>query len=178
MHRLGNRMHALIGLWILAGLVVAGVNGSILLSLLDEPLAGYSSAVRDADRGFRQYRLRLAAEAEKIASGMDLLASRFKPVVGEEETPVVPETPAPAPNASKRAPLPVVLPTLTGIMTSRSSDGNSRQLAVLDGRICTDGDRLDDFTVKRITRGGVALVRGRQTWFLKAPDIAYSVTTQ
>jgi len=178
MHRSGNRVHALIGLWILAGLVVVGVNGSMLMSLLDEPLAGYSSDVRNADRGFRNYRMLLTAEAEKITSGMELLTSWFKPVVVEEEKPVIQKTPAPPSYAKKTAPPPVVLPTLTGMMTSRSSDGSARRLALLDGRICAEGEQLGNFTVTRIARGGVSLAKGDQAWFLKAPDIAYSITTQ
>jgi hypothetical protein len=39
----------------------------------------------------------------------------------------------------------VVLPTLTGIMTSRSSDGSTRRLALLDGRICAQGDATRRF---------------------------------
>jgi hypothetical protein len=77
MHQSDSRMRALIGLWILAGLMVVGVNGTMLLSLLDEPLAGYSSGVRNADRAFRQYRMRLTAEAEKMTSGMERLTSWF-----------------------------------------------------------------------------------------------------
>lgn len=178
MHRLGSGIHILIGLWILAGLTVVGINGYMLMSLLDEPLAGYSSEVRNADRGFRQYRILLTAEAEKITSGMDLLASRFKPIVVEEEKPVFQKVPATPPAAKKVVPPPVVMPTLKGIVTSRSTDGTARQLALMDGRICAKGDQLRDFTVKWITSGGVSLVRGDQTWFLKAPEIAYSLTTQ
>ena len=178
MHRLGSRIHALVGLWILAGLVVAGVNGTMLMSLLDEPLAGYSSGVRMADQGFRKYHQLVAAQAEKITSGMDLLMGRFKIGVVEEEKPVVQEPSAPPLLVKKRAPAPVALPMLTGIMTSRSSDGGARRLAVLDGRICAEGEQLGNLTVMRIARGGVSLVKGDQAWFLKAPDIAYSLTTQ
>ena len=178
MHRLGSRIHALIGLWILAGLVVAAINGYMLMSLLDEPLAGYSSGVRNADRGFRQYRMLSAAEAEKITLGMDLLASWFKPIVVEEEKPEFQKLLAPPPPEKKVAPSPVVMPTLTGIMTSRSADGTARRLAVMDGRICAEGDRVRDLTVKGITSGGVSLVRGGQAWFLMAPEMAYSITTQ
>lgn len=178
MHRLGSRIHALVGLWILAGLVVAGVNGAMLMSLLDEPLAGNSSGVRMADQGFRNYRMLAAAQAEKITSGMDLIASRFKPGGVETEIPVVQPPPATPAVVKKTAPAPLALPTLTGIMTSRSSDGSDRRLALLDGRICAEGERLGNLTVMRITRGGVSLVRGDQAWFLKAPHIAYSVSTQ
>ncbi len=178
MHRLGNRIHALVGLWILAGLVVLGVNGTMLMSLLDEPLAGNSSGVRMADHGFRNYRMLVTTQAEKITSGMDLLTSWFEPVAVEAEKPAFQQTPAPPSYARKRAPAPVTLPALTGIMTSRSSDGGSRRLAVLDGRICAEGDRLGTLTVMRIARRGVSLVRRDQAWFLKAPDIAYSLTAQ
>ena len=176
MHRLGSRIHALVGLWILAGLVVVGVNGTMLMSLLDEPLAGYSSGVRMADQGFRTYRMLVTAQAEKITSGMDLLISRFKPGVVEEK-PAFQKRPAPPSFAKKRAPAPVALPLLTGIMTSRSSDGDARRLAILDGRICAEGEQLGNLTVVRIVRGGVSLVKGDQAWFLKSPDIAFSLTT-
>ncbi len=178
MHRLGSRIHALVGLWILAGLVVVGVNGTMLMSLLDEPLSGYSSGVRMADQGFRNYHLLMAAQAEKITSRMDLLIGRFKPEIVGEGKPVVQQPPAQPALARKRAPAPVALPTLTGILTSRSSDGDAMQLAVLDGRICAEGDRLGNLTVMRIARGGVSLVKGDQAWFLRAPDLAYSLTTQ
>jgi hypothetical protein len=178
MHRFDNRLHAFIGLWILAGLVVAGINGTMLLSLLDEPLAGYSNGVRNADRAFRQYRILLTAEADKITSGMERLTSWFKPAVVEEEKPALNKTPAPPSSAKKEAPPPVTLPTLTGVMTSRSADGSVRRQALLDGRIFAEGDPLGRFTVKRIAREGVSLVRGDRTWFLKAPDIAFSIATQ
>ncbi len=178
MHRLGSRIHVLVSLWILAGLVVVGVNGAMLMSLLDEPLAGYSGGVRMADQGFRKYRLLVTAQAEKITSGMDLLMGRFETRAVEEEKPVL-HQPAALPSlAKKRAPAPVALPTLAGILASRSSDGHARWLAVLDGRICAEGEQLGNLTVKRIANGGVSLARGDQSWFLKAPDIAFSLATQ
>jgi hypothetical protein len=178
MHQSDSRMRALIGLWILAGLMVVGVNGTMLLSLLDEPLAGYSSGVRNADRAFRQYRMRLTAETEKMTSGMKRLTSWFDPVVVEEEQPLLQKTPTSPSLAKKMAHPKVVLPTLNGIMTSRSSDGSTRRLALLDGRICAQGAPLGDFTVKRIARGGVSLAQGDRVWYLKAPDVAYSIATQ
>jgi hypothetical protein len=177
MHRLENRMRVLIGLWILAGLVVAGINGTLLLQLLDEPLAGYSTAVRNASRGFAQYRMLLTTEARKITSGMDLLASRYTLTVVKKESTAAPDVSV-RPAARKGAPVSVALPTLTGIMTSRSTDGTAKRLAVMDGRICNEGDRLGDFTVKGITRRGVRLAKAGRTWFLKAPEVAHSLTTR
>lgn len=178
MYRWQSNTHALIGLWILAGLAVAGVNGYKLMSLLDAPLAGYSSEVRSADRGFRQYRMLLTAETEKINLGMDLLASWFKPVVVQDAQAAIQNVSAPQ-QALKKVKAPaLVLPALTGVITSRSTDGTVRRMALLDGRICIQGDLFGTFTVKRITSQGVSLVSGDHTWLLKAPENSYSVATQ
>ena len=177
MHRLEKRMRVLLGLWVLAGLMVAGINGTMLLQLLDEPLAGYSMVVRNASRGFEQYRVLLATEARKITSGMDLLASRYTLPAVKEEKKAAPDVSV-RQTAGKAAPVSVALPTLTGIMTSRSTDGATQRLAVMDGRICNEGDRLGDLTVKGISRTGVRLAKGGRTWFIKAPEVAYSLTSR
>ena len=178
MGRSGSRVQALIGLWILAGLVVAGINGAMLMSLLDEPLAGYSPGVRTADRGFRQYRTLVAAEARKITSGMDFLASRFGPRVEDTEKPADRRVPDPPPAVKPATPPAMRLPTLTGVITRRSSDGTTTRLAVMDGRICSVGDRFRNLTVKAITREGVSLAGKEKSWFLKMPEITYSVAAQ
>ena len=77
MKLLGYRYQVIIGLWVLVGLVVAGINGYYLLSLLDEPLAGYSPGARQARRQFQQYQQLMETQTRKIASGMKLLAERF-----------------------------------------------------------------------------------------------------
>lgn len=177
MHLLGNRMHALIGLWILAGLAVLGLNGYMLMSLLDEPLAGYSSQVRNADQSFRQYRMLLSAETEKINIGMQWLAKRFTPMDTQDE-PAPPSVSDSVPVAKQTAAPPVVLPRLAGIMTSRSTDGTIRYLALMDGRVWAEGDQLQDLTVRQIASRGVTMARGDQSWFVKTPEIAHSVITQ
>jgi hypothetical protein len=178
MQRSGSRVQALIGLWILAGLIVVGINGAVFMSLLDEPLAGYSPGVRTADRGFRQYRTLVAAEARKITSGMDFLVSRFGHGVEDTEKPTDRPVPDPPP-AVKPAPHPAMrLPTLTGVITRQASDGTAIRLAVMDGRICAVGDRFQNLTIKTITRKGVSLAGKEKSWFLKMPEITYSVVAQ
>lgn len=178
MYRLGSRTHALVGLWILAGLMVVGVNGYVLMALMDEPLAGYSSEVRDVERSLRRYGQLLTAEAQKAISGIDRLASRFAPVAVEPEKPALQKSTARSAAVKQTVDLPVVLPSLTGIVTSRRTDGTANRLAVMDGRICVEGDRLGELTVTLIDVDGVSLVSDDRAWFLKAPEIAYSLTTQ
>jgi hypothetical protein len=175
---MGNLKHAWIGLWVLAGLIVTGINGAALLSLLDEPLAGYSSQVRRAARAFRQYQQLLEAEKKKMASGLDLLAGLFEAETDEKP----PEAAAPQPIAPKpvrkKPPQPVVLPVLTGVVTRTSENGTRQWLALMDGRVRTRGDRIRQLTVRKIDGRGVVLAKGSRTWFVKAPEIAYSRTLQ
>lgn len=178
MQRWGNRIQALIGLWFLAGLVVIGANGYVLVSLLDEPLSGHSTAVRNADRGFRQYRRLLTAETEKITSGMDRLVKRFVPQAVAKAPPISEKAALLTTKKKPAKPIPVVLPALAGIVTSRSTTGSVNRLAMLDGGVFSEGDTWRELTVKGISAGGVVLARGNRTWFLKAPEIAYSLTTR
>jgi hypothetical protein len=172
-----NGVHAWIGLWILAGLAVAAVNGYMLASLLDEPLAGYSQKARIAQRGLRQYQVLLTAKAERFASEMDLLAERFKPVETAIERPALIKAAIPVPRKKRTAP-PVVLPNLAGIVTRQSADGADHCLALLDGRFFSEGDTIGDLTVQKISDNGVLLARAGRTWFLKTPEVACSRITR
>jgi hypothetical protein len=107
---------------------------------------------------------------------MDLLASWFSPDVVEDKKVAVKPPPDERPTEISTVARPVKLPRLRGIVTRRSSDGSTRHLALMDGSIWGEGDRLGDLTVARIGTRGVFLARGDKSWFLKAPDTAYSLT--
>lgn len=173
----GDRVKAFIGLWVIAGLIVLGVNGRAFLSLLDEPLAGYSSGVRMADRGFQQYRQLLSAKTEKISSAMAHLVQRFSvnaPAV--EHASAVEQKEAPA-KETRHVNLPTVtLPVLAGIVTRRSAAGQTHHVAVLDSGVYAEGEQLQSFTIRQISADGILLARGKQTWFLERPDIGYSLS--
>lgn len=177
MHLMGNRTHALIGLWVLAGLVVVGINGAMLMALWSEPLAGYSSQVRDAQRAHGQYRSAVAAAAEATDHGLDALRARFTTTPVPEKTVAAP---APDPPAARvrTAAAAVPLPVLEGVVTHRSANGRTYCLALMDGRVWTEGERLRGLTVNRIDRRGVALTRGQRTFFLEAPEPTHSLATQ
>lgn len=178
MNATDNRVHAWIGLWVLAGLMVAGLNGYMLLALLDAPLAGYSVETRNTDRAFRQYRLLVQAETDKLAGGMDALINRFAPVEPERQPVIAKTVPAPSPAADTHRPRPVVLPALTGIVTCLSEDGSAQWLALMDGAIWSRGDQIRELTVEQIDERGIVLARGDQSWFVKAPDLSYSLAAQ
>lgn len=173
----GDQAKAFIGLWVIAGLIVLGINGRALLSLLDEPLAGHSSGVRLADRGFQQYRQLLSAKAEKISSGMAHLVQRFTASAPTVEHALAVEQKQAPVKETRRVKLPTVtLPVLTGIVTSRSAAGQTHRVAVLDSGVYSEGEQLQNFTIRQISADGILLARGQQTWFLERPDIGYSLS--
>lgn len=177
MKAFGNSVQVYIGLWVLAGLVVMGINGYALMSLLDEPLAGYSAGVRQADRGFQQYRRLLSTETEKIASGMDLLVRCFAAkttVIEPSKTADIKQSPSAVEKRVK--PPAVALPVLAGIVTRRSTTGAACRLALLNDGVFAEGDTMQDLTIRKISADGVLLAKGKKTWFLTRPEIAYSLS--
>jgi hypothetical protein len=174
-----NRLRIFLGFWIMAGLVVLGINGYALMSLLDEPLAGHSSAVRQVDRGFQQYQRLINTETEKIVSGMELLAHRFAAHTPRVDSSIPVEKKTVETKAEQKANQPTVtLPVLAGIVTRRSSAGQVNRMALLDGGVYSEGEMLQAFTIRKIDAEGVLLAKGKQTWFLKRPEVAYSLSQQ
>ena len=76
-------------------------------------------------------------------------------------------TAAPMPEAAP-------LPALSGIIETMAPDGSVYFKAVLNGRGFREQDTLDDFTIEKITPGGVVLRHARQTWFIPCPAPFYS----
>jgi hypothetical protein len=174
-----SAVHLLVGCWLLTGLLVGGLNGYRLMTLLDASLPGYSDGLRAVHRGIQQFQMLLTSETEVIGSGMELLANRFSSVamVADEQR-TEKKTMVPLTAEKREAALPVKLPSLAGIISSRSTNGSTSRLALLDGAVLSEGDRLRDLTVKGISIQGVLLARGGQTWFLKAPEITHSLTAR
>ncbi|PID39376.1 MAG: hypothetical protein CR984_07195 [Proteobacteria bacterium] len=177
-----NRMHAWIGSWILIGLAVIGFNGYMLLSLLDEPLAGHSPQARSANRAFRQYRILRQAKTKKIVSEMDLLVSRFGDVIPKERPMAGTPAQVPTPEGKKvpppPPPPPVTLPALTGIVSRLSADGTTQWTALINGSVRFQGDQLGQLTIQKIDSRGIVVVSDDRSWFIKTPDISFSLAGQ
>lgn len=173
----GHDMQVYIGIWVIIGLVVLGVNGYAFISLVDEPLAGYSPGVQQTDRGLQQYRQMLSAKSEKLSSGLELLAQRFTATVPKHGPPeAVDQKKAPVKVAKRPTIETVSLPVLAGIVTSRSAAGRVHRLALLDSGIYSEGETFQDFTIRKISADGVLLSKGKQSWFIERPKITYSVS--
>jgi hypothetical protein len=174
MKRRGNNRKLLIGSWIMLGFLTAGLNGYHLLALMDTPLAGYSDSVRFVDRGIRQLKNLLAAENEKIEAGLNLLSERYA-AAEKIKASSKRETTKSSVDPQLEMVAPIALPVLTGILSKWSTNGEVEHLALLDGIVCLEGDRVGDLTVKRISHQGVRLARGGKVWFIEAPEHGYSL---
>jgi hypothetical protein len=180
MKSLGYRYQVIFGLWLLVGLVVAGINGYYFVSLLDEPLAGYSPGARQARRQFEQYQQLMETQTRKISSGMKLLAERFASSTPEAEQRTEGQKQEKPPVKVEKTVnrITIVLPVLAGIVTRRSPVGQVQRIALLDNGVYSEGEILQEFTIQKISADGVLLARGKNTWFLKRPEIAYSLSQQ
>lgn len=180
MKSLAYRHQVIIGLWVLVGLVVASINGYSLLSLLDEPLAGYSPGARQARRQFQQYQQLMDTQTRKISSGMKLLAERFASSPPEAKQKIEGQKQEKPPVKVEKTVnrMTIVLPVLAGIVTRRSPVGQVQRIALLNNGVYAEGETLEEFTIQKISADGVLLAKGKKTWFLKRPEIAYSLSQQ
>lgn len=165
----GDRQRSFIGAWVLAALLVLGMNGLNLTNLLDQPLLGNSQEVKGIRRQWRlldQLSSLAIKEAKAFADvDLDRVFSRFEPIAvlnmwhseaTEDER--VPEETGP------------ILPILTGIMGVSDPEGNVRFLAVIEGRQCREKEEVQGYAIQRISEEGVYLTRFGMNWFLPAPE--------
>ncbi len=68
-----------------------------------------------------------------------------------------------------------VLPVLEGIIKSFDSEGNIHRIALIDGKLVEEGSYVNGFFVKKITENGVYLSKYNRDWFIKIPEIRFSV---
>ena len=108
---------------------------------------------------------------------MDLLVQRFAIKTAVVETAVAVDEKKHPSTAEKKVNLPPAsLPVLAGIVISRLASGTESRLALLDDGVFSEGDRLQDLTIRKISADGVLLAKDKKTWFLKRPEIAYSLS--
>jgi hypothetical protein len=156
------------GAWFLAALLVAASNAYMWVVLESRPLVAHSQTIKSL--GWKLARLEEAGRAKSLPSVMAeprLILARYVPQPTLEPA----EAPSSAAPQAQPAPEPETLrlPSLSGAVQVAEPGGRRHYRVVLDGRICSQGDRIGDFTVARITGEGVVLSRHRQEWFLPNP---------
>jgi len=165
----GDKQRSFMGAWVLAALIVLGLNGLNLTNLLDQPLLGNSREVKGIRRQWKlleQLNSLAIKEAKAVAEiDLDRLFSRFEPLsvlkawdTGTEAEEVQTEESGP------------ILPMLTGILSVSDLEGNVRSTAVFYGKGYTEKDEVQGFRIERIAEEGVYLTRSGTNWFVPAPE--------
>ena len=169
----GSRQRLCIGGWILAALIVLGLNTYQFISLEQQPLVGYSQTVkvlqaqlRDFDTAAATGVFALKDRIQQIEAGA-WFSTRRKPADHSGTTKAVGGTPIP--DAAG-----MLLPTLSGIIQALDPRGGTDFRAVLNGRVCRVRDKIDEFTVVKISPGTVVVRRAGRNWILNTPTPYFS----
>lgn len=178
----GKSRRGLIGLWVLAGLLVAGYNGVSLTTLFEKPLPSLPAEARATIAKWQRLENHAAArlkevlapgEIRKIVAGIDVKKKEAAPATPKRHP--VPKTVGKQAPVSRKA---VALPVLNGIVAVYGANGEVAYLAIIDGKSRKEKSRIGDFVLKKIEARGVVLAQGSRSWFVHAPTVDFSVDTR
>ena len=164
----GDKQRSFIGAWVLAALVVLGVNGLNLTNLLDQPILGNSREIKGIRRQWKllEQLNSLAIKEAKAVAEVDLarVFSKFEPMsvlkvwdTGTEAEEVQAEESG------------LILPKLTGILSVSDLEGNVGSTAVFQGKRYKEKDQVQGFHIEKIAEEGVYLTQWGANWFVPAP---------
>jgi hypothetical protein len=158
--------------WLLAALLLVGVNLLKLSQLTLQPMIGGSATVNSL-------RLKMIQFDELLSERkMESEARRDQPVMLAQLPKALPPSKPPLPSIPAEEPLPSglqPLPRLSGILQVADHKGRWRYSAVMDGNVYLEKDRVQEFLVEEISSRGIVLSRAKQRWFIPAPEVYYSL---
>lgn len=165
----GDKQRSFIGAWVLAALVVMGVNGLNLTNLVDQPLLGNSREVKGIRRQWtliEQLSSLAIKEAKAVAEvDLDRVFSKFEPLSGLKGWDT--GTEAEEVQAEESGP---ILPMLTGILSISDLEGSVRSTAMFHGKRYKEKEQVQGFHIEKIAEEGVYLTKWGTNWFIPAPE--------
>jgi hypothetical protein len=169
----GSRQQLYMGGWLLAALVLLGLNASRFMSLEQQPLVGYPPAVKALQSQLQLFDKMAAAGVFAVKDQLDLLKADARFSTGGKAA--ASSGSAGAKSGGQIADAAAnVLPTLSGIMQALDPSGAVYYRAVLNGRVCRVRDKIDDFTVVKISPAAVVVRRAGRRWKLDRPTPYFS----
>lgn len=168
----GNGRRLCVGGWLLAALLLIGVNGYHLLTLQNAQLVGHSPTIKTLRTQLMAWESALRSPSWPSAeAGLETLPASHRPPVTASSAGAAPP---PESEAVEELPARVALPELTGMVTTLDRFGRETYRAVLDGRVYQTADTVGPFTIDAILPDGVILNRDGRQWRLDCPRPAYS----
>jgi hypothetical protein len=161
------------GGWFLAALVLLGLNTSRFMSLEQQPLVGYSQTVKVLQSSLQDFDKMMAAGVFSMKDQFDLLEAGTWFSAGSKAAGSSGAAKAKSGTQIADA-TESVLPILTGIIQAVDPRGAIYYRAVLNGRVCRVRDKIDQFTVVKISPTGVVIRRAGRSWTLDSPTPYFS----
>jgi hypothetical protein len=168
-----NNSRAFIGGWVIAAISILGLNLGKLGDLHYPPMAEKSPLVNTIR--FKLYNLEQVLSERK--TDLDIPWARPVLLTNLSRPPVLSKTISDEfrkedpPGLDKT----VLLPKLSGIMMVGGNSGKTRYSAVLNGKVCSEKEKFNEFKVEEISSNGVLLSQNKRSWFIPAPEVYYSV---
>jgi len=172
MKLLGSRQSVCFSGWLMAALVLLGLNGFHLMALENQQIVGHSPAIKTLRANLIQWENSMKARAMPDGGyPFEPLQIRYSEAQPRDTAPSPPKSAEAVPAAPPEA---VNLPVVRGVLRTVDRRGRETYLAVLDGQVCQPDDRIDAFVVREVSRKGVLLEGQGQQWYLECPAPAYS----
>ncbi len=72
----------------------------------------------------------------------------------------------------------ITLPVVQGILKSIDQKGKLHKLVMIDGKAYSEKQKVRDFIIEEILDNGVYLTRDGKKWFVKIPDVKFSIINE
>ncbi len=169
----GSKQRLCIGGWCLSALVLMGLNAFRLMTLEQQPLVGYSQTIKAVQARLQDF-------DKTVATGIFSLKDRISPVSAasrfstNSKTAMRHEDGKGAQEMRIADGAETMLPTLSGILQALDLRGTVTYRAILNGRVCGERDKIDAFTVVKISPTAVVVRRAGRNWTLDSPTPYFS----
>ena len=165
-----------IGGFILASLILITYNVLNLMPLLDPELPGPSSVVKLAKSKWLQLSEKSSRSIEKAAEDidLDLIVAKFAPEILAQKIGILSTTTTSTTIPGDNAPE-IKLPKLTGIFQTTDIHGNICSYASIEGKIIAEHDKVQGFTVEKISDKGIILGREGITKFIPVSEVDFTI---
>jgi predicted amino acid-binding ACT domain protein len=169
----GSLQRTCLGGWLLAALLIGGMNIHQFAILENQPLAGYSQTIKILQANLLQFDQTLANGLFSLASQVELPDSGLlSKEVGKAANGIPASVDHNVPE--NQVTNTIILPSLTGIVHVVPTNGTVYFQALLNGQLCRTKDVIDGFTVDKISPEGVVVRRAGIIRTIESPTPYYS----
>ena len=72
----------------------------------------------------------------------------------------------------------IVLPVIQGMLKSINSKGRSHKLVMIDGKVYSEKQKINGLVIEKILDNGIYLTKHGKKWFVKIPDVKFSIINE